>query len=309
LSKPKSKKEAEPLIPYADIASLPKAMREPLNDYVKRMGFLPNALKLYMHRPELLQCLIQMNNTTMRDESSHLDAELKRKVSVLCSALNHSAYCVAHTAGTMKKQQGGDGEGWGYSDDDIKQILDPNKSTVDDVETACMDYARAATIDASEVPQQVVIRLAEVLTPPQVVELACVVGFWKMYNTIHESLYVPLEDELTGDDDLNQDELLSEKAAPTAVNSTSAKVEIYTTASCPFCRRAKRLLAARGATFTEYDVENDERIHDEMVSRAGGQRAVPQIFINNAHIGGMDQLTGLDRVGELMSRLGEKSAA
>ena len=300
-------KESKPLIPYADIESLPEDMQGPLRDYVQRMGFLPNALKLYMHRPELLRCLIQLNNTVMRDESSHLDAELKRRVSVLCSALNHSAYCVAHTAGTMKKASGGDGEGWGYDDSDINKILDPDNPEADDVEAACMAYARAATTDASEVPQEVVERLAEVLTPPQVVELACVVGFWKMYNTIHESLYIPLEDELMGEGDINNDELKSEKEQFGI--DVKATVEIYSKDSCPFCRRAKRLLSARGVDYTEFDVEHDEAKLEEMLSRSKGQKTVPQIFINGEHVGGMDQLTALDRVGELGAMLSQESAA
>ena len=60
---------------------------------------------------------------------------------MLCSALNHSAYCVAHNAGTMKKGAGGDGEGWGYSDADVAKVLDPDNSDLDEMEAACMAYA------------------------------------------------------------------------------------------------------------------------------------------------------------------------
>ena len=296
-------RESDPIIPYAKMEDLPGHLQTPLADYIKRMGFLPNALKLYMHRPEIMQCMISVNNTVMRDQNSHLDAELKRRVSLLCSALNHSAYCVAHNAGTMKKGLGGDGEGWGYSDADVANILDPNNEQADAVEAACMAYARAATLDPSEVPQEVVIRLAQLMTPPQVVELACVVGFWKMYNTIHESLYVPLEDELMGDDTVNEDELLSEKPSAQPVVVARAAVEIYSKQSCPFCRRAKRLLQARGAAYREYDVEQNSDRLAEMLERTKGRRTVPQIFINGELVGGMDQLTGLDRIGELPAML------
>ena len=71
--------EETPFIPYADREALPDALKAPLEAYEARMGFMPNALKLYMHRPELLACLIQLNNTVMRDASSHLDAGLKRR--------------------------------------------------------------------------------------------------------------------------------------------------------------------------------------------------------------------------------------
>lgn len=45
-------------------------------------------------------------------------------------------------------------------------------------------------------PKVVIARLTEALTPPQVIQLACVAGFWRMYDSIHESVYVPVENEL-----------------------------------------------------------------------------------------------------------------
>ena len=302
-------RESDPIIPYAKMEDLPGHLQKPLASYIERMGFLPNALKLYMHRPEIMQCMININNATMRDPSSHLSAELKRRVSVLCSALNQSAYCVAHNAGTMKKGAEGDGEGWGYSDADVAGILDPDDSALDDMEAACMAYARAATLDPSDVPQEVVLKLAQALTPPQVVELACVVGFWKMYNCIHESLYVPLESELMGDGALNEDELLSEKRPAEPGAGVKAKVEIYSKQSCPFCRRAKRLLQARGAGYHEYDLDEAPGKLEEMLERiGGGPPTVPQIFINGKRVGGMDRLAGLDRVGELNALLARAPA-
>ena len=301
-------RESDPIIPYADVASIPDAVRAPLDAYVKRMGFLPNALKLYLHRPEILECLIRLNNVTMRDESSHLDRELKRKVSIVCSALNHSAYCVAHNAATLKNSADGGGEGWNYTDEDVARILDPDHEDVDQAEAACLDYARAASMDASEVPQEIVVRLSEVLTPPQVVELACVVGFWKMYNTIHESLYIPLEDALIDADGVNEDETLAEKTVSRNDVEVRARVEIYSKRSCPFCRRAKRLLLSRGSTCIEYEVDQDDGRLQEMLTRTGGNRTVPQIFVNDELIGGMDQLLALDRVGELQSILGREAS-
>lgn len=190
--------EEKPFIPYADRDALPDALKAPLDAYEQRMGFMPNALKLYMHRPELLACLVQLNNTVMRDPSSHLDAGLKRRISAICSYLNKSAYCVAHNTNTLMTDAGGDGEGWDFSDEDVMKLLDPAYSPDDPAEKAAIDYARAATVDHSNVPRAVLDRLAETMTPPQVVELACVVGFWKMYNSIHEALHIPIEEALQG---------------------------------------------------------------------------------------------------------------
>lgn len=73
-----------------------------------------------------------------------------------------------------------------------------------------------------------------------------------------------------------------------------AKVEIYTTPTCPFCVRAKSLLTAKNIKFTEIDVLADPRMKTTMIKRAQGSRSVPQIFIDNEHIGGCDDLFSLE---------------
>lgn len=188
--------DSRPPIPYADRAALPDELAAAVDAYETRMGFLPNALKLYMHRPELLQCLIRLNDTVMRDASGHLERGLKRRIAAFCSSLNRSAYCVAHNSNTLASPAGGEGEGWGFGAADIDALLDPDYAPEDPIEAVCFDYARAATLDPCDMPRDVLERLAATLTPPQVVELACVIGFWKMYNGIHESLGVPIESEL-----------------------------------------------------------------------------------------------------------------
>ncbi len=73
-----------------------------------------------------------------------------------------------------------------------------------------------------------------------------------------------------------------------------AKVEIYTTPTCPYCMRAKALLKSKNVDFTEYNVITDPKVKTEMIKRAEGARSVPQIFINNEHIGGCDDLMALE---------------
>lgn len=82
-----------------------------------------------------------------------------------------------------------------------------------------------------------------------------------------------------------------------------AKVEIYTKFLCPYCTRAKRLLDERGAHYEEYDITMGGPRREEMLSRAPGHFTVPQIFINDRHVGGSDELTALDRRGELTTLL------
>ena len=77
------------------------------------------------------------------------------------------------------------------------------------------------------------------------------------------------------------------------------KVEVYTWRSCPFCITAKQLLKNKGIEFTEYSIDGDESARKQMAQRANGQRSVPQIFINDQHIGGCDDMYDLDAEGKL----------
>ncbi len=80
---------------------------------------------------------------------------------------------------------------------------------------------------------------------------------------------------------------------------TMAEVVIYTSPMCGYCYRAKKLLERKGVAFTEIDVESDPARRQEMIARAGGRYTVPQIFINNRHVGGCDDLYDLDSAGKL----------
>ena len=78
-----------------------------------------------------------------------------------------------------------------------------------------------------------------------------------------------------------------------------ARVEIYTKFTCPYCARAKQLLGAKGVEFEEYEISMDGSKRAEMIQRANGRMTVPQIFIDGRHIGGSDDLAGLEHGGKL----------
>ncbi|MFQ5344388.1 MAG: glutaredoxin 3 [Mariprofundus sp.] len=82
-----------------------------------------------------------------------------------------------------------------------------------------------------------------------------------------------------------------------------ATIEIYSGDFCPYCVRAKALLKKKGLEFTEYNVRKDMTRQIEMSERAPGARTIPQIFINNRHVGGCDDLYALESKGELDSWL------
>lgn len=78
-----------------------------------------------------------------------------------------------------------------------------------------------------------------------------------------------------------------------------ANVEIYTKSTCGFCTMAKRLLASKDISFAETDILRQPEKRAEMIQRANGRQTVPQVFIDGAHIGGFDDLSGLDMAGKL----------
>jgi glutaredoxin 3 len=78
-----------------------------------------------------------------------------------------------------------------------------------------------------------------------------------------------------------------------------AKVEIYTKFLCPYCSRAKALLSSKGAEFVEIDVTMGGSDRETMLRRAPGRTSVPQIFINDIHVGGSDDLAALEAAGKL----------
>lgn len=77
----------------------------------------------------------------------------------------------------------------------------------------------------------------------------------------------------------------------------SVEIEMYTTAICPYCVAAKNWLVSRGYTYREIRIDQDVARRDEMLIRSGQRRTVPQIFINQRHVGGYDDLVALERSG------------
>jgi|TARA_B110000444_G_C18772407_1_gene563232 glutaredoxin 3 len=77
------------------------------------------------------------------------------------------------------------------------------------------------------------------------------------------------------------------------------KIELYSTQTCGFCRAAKSLLDDKGISYKEIDISSDPELRGKMVTKANGRRTVPQIFINDAHLGGFSDLYALQQSGTL----------
>ena len=84
------------------------------------------------------------------------------------------------------------------------------------------------------------------------------------------------------------------------------EIDIYTSPLCGYCTVAKKLLVNKGVDFNEFDVLKDPSLKATMIERSNGSKTVPQIFINEQHIGGWEQLVGLDQNGTLDKILREK---
>jgi len=82
------------------------------------------------------------------------------------------------------------------------------------------------------------------------------------------------------------------------------KITIYTTPYCPFCIRAKQLLKNKNIEFQEIDLSEEPDKFDEMSKKSNGARTVPQIFVDDAHIGDCDYIHELDNKGILNKILG-----
>lgn len=83
-------------------------------------------------------------------------------------------------------------------------------------------------------------------------------------------------------------------------------VTLYTKDYCPYCVKAKSLLTRKGVRdFAEIDITDDEKLQQEMISKSGGRRTVPQIFIGDKHVGGCDDLYALESAGKLSALLSE----
>jgi glutaredoxin 3 len=82
-----------------------------------------------------------------------------------------------------------------------------------------------------------------------------------------------------------------------------ANITIYTRAFCGFCARAVSLLKQKGVDFEEIDAGMSPEKRQEMIQRANGASTYPQIFINDEHIGGCDDMMALDHQGTLDAKL------
>ena len=80
-------------------------------------------------------------------------------------------------------------------------------------------------------------------------------------------------------------------------------ITVYSGPMCGFCEAAKRLLSRNNLEYKEIDVSTGATLRDEMTKRANGRRTIPQIFFNDEHVGGYQELRELEKTGKLLTKL------
>ena len=98
----------------------------------------------------------------------------------------------------------------------------------------------------------------------------------------------------------------SERGPGESRAETEGPVEVvmYSTNWCGYCQRARNVFERKGVAIREIKLDDEPDQRPVMLQRTGGLRTVPQIFIGELHVGGYDELTALDRSGELNKLLG-----
>src|ERR1700747_1429071 len=150
--KPKVLFETDPFIPYLREQDFDTRLKPVVEPYKKRMGFLPNALKLYAYRPEIAETLWKLNSNIMRDPSSTLDQLLKRKLGAVACGINGCADCRAHSCSMLKKPKGLEFEGWGLSEEELQDIITGAYEPKNEMERACFESVRWACEDLTSAP-------------------------------------------------------------------------------------------------------------------------------------------------------------
>ena len=81
------------------------------------------------------------------------------------------------------------------------------------------------------------------------------------------------------------------------------EITMYTGPLCNYCEAAKRLLASNNASYNEIDISKVDGAMDEMIKKANGKRTIPQIFFDEDHIGGYQELRALEKDNKLKDKL------
>lgn len=184
-----------PAIPFVDVDALDAETRALYEKIGASIGFVPNSMKTYLHRPRVAAALLGLSSAIYGVDDDSLPMAVQSKLGLICSSINGCAYCSSHQCSALQNPAAHGAAVQGLSDEEVSAVVSGEDEGSDDVERACFAYARAASLDANSVSDETLSELKSLLTPGQIVQLSAIVGMWKLFNTIHDSLHLPIEEE------------------------------------------------------------------------------------------------------------------
>ena len=187
--------EETPAIPYIDPETLDPETKALFDRIGSAIGFVPNSMRTYLHRPQIAAALMGLSSAVYAQDEGALPLEIQSKLGVVCSAINGCAYCSSHQCDAVQNPAAMSVDGKGLSDEDVTALISGEYNGESPAEQAALAYARAASLDPNAVSDDILADLRANLTPAQIVQLAATVGLWKLFNTIHDSLHLPIEDK------------------------------------------------------------------------------------------------------------------
>ncbi|MCB2072242.1 MAG: carboxymuconolactone decarboxylase family protein [Novosphingobium sp.] len=186
--------EAGPAIPFVDPESLDPETRA-LHDRIgAAIGYVPNSMLTYLHRPAIAAAFLGLSSAIYGADDDSLPMAVQSKLGVICSSINGCAYCTSHQCNALQNPPSAAAAA-GLSDSEVAELISGEAEGGDPVEQACFAYARAASFDPNSVSSEMLADLRKHLSPGQIVQLAAIVGMWKLFNTIHDSLHLPIEEQ------------------------------------------------------------------------------------------------------------------
>jgi AhpD family alkylhydroperoxidase len=159
-------------------ADLPVAVQK----IVPFMGMVPNSMRAYGYLPDMVGGLIDLEMALL--PSGKVDTLIKARVGYVVSRLNGCRYCAAHVGGRLKSN--------GVEDEELACIIGDLPETGDAATDAAVAFARVAT--TGNATQNDIDRLRPFFSTAQIVEIACVVGFYCFLNRVHSALGLEVED-------------------------------------------------------------------------------------------------------------------
>ena len=165
-------------IPLVDEADLPASISR-LTGF---MGMVPTSMRAYGHLPAVMDGVIGLEMALLPEGC--VDVLIKARVGYVVSRLNGCRYCAAHVGGRLRNN--------GVGEEELAYLIGDLPETGDAATDAAVAFARLATVGAAT--QDSVTALARHFRPEQIVEIACVVGFYCFLNRVHSALGLEIED-------------------------------------------------------------------------------------------------------------------